>query len=215
MLVSAEVALSLLLLIGAGLLFASFQRVMNVARGFQVENILAVNLALPEIKYRTGERNISVFRRVLEGVSSLPGVRYTGYTNALPLDGPPEQGPAFKPGTDNLPVDAHPMTSYLHVSSDYFPALGIPLRAGRLFKPGEKELVAVVSEGAARRVWPGENPIGQKVRSGVDPTKNHWFTVIGVVGDVRSDGLVQEPVPPIYLPYWQLGWQYRWGWSCF
>jgi putative ABC transport system permease protein len=206
-LVSAEVALSLLLLIGAALLLASFQRVMNVSRGFQVENIMAVNLALPDTKYRAAEGNISFFRRVLEGVSSLPGVRNTGYTTALPLDPPLETAAAVKPGTDNLPLDARPMTSYLHVSSDYFPAAGIPLHAGRLFKPGEKELVAVVSESAARRVWPGENPIGQTVRHWVDPTKNHWFTVIGVVGDVRSDGLVQAPDPPIYLPYWQMGWQ--------
>jgi predicted permease len=206
-LVGAEVALSLLLLIGAGLLLASFQRVMNVPRSFQVGNIITVKLSLPEIKYGEAERNISAFRRVLEGVSSLPGVLYTGYTNGLPLEDPPNTAPAVKPGTDNLPFDARPITSFLHVSSGYFPAVGIPLRAGRLFEPGEKELVAVVSERAVRRVWPGENPIGKKVRHWRDPTKNHWFTVIGVVGDVRSDGLVQPPDPPIYFPYWQMGWQ--------
>jgi putative ABC transport system permease protein len=127
-LVSAEVALSLLLLIGAGLLLASFQRVMNVPRGFQVGNIIAVKLSLPEIKYGEAERNISAFRRVLEGVSSLPGVLYTGYTNGLPLEDPPNAAPAVKPGTDNLPFDARPITSFLHVSSGYFPAVGIPLR---------------------------------------------------------------------------------------
>jgi putative ABC transport system permease protein len=206
-LVSAEVALSTALLIGAGLLLASFQRVVNVSRGFQVENIVTVDLAVPEIKYRPAERNIFFFRAVLEAVSSLPGVRFAGYTNALPLEYPPETGPAFKPGSENLPLHALPMTTFLHVSSDYFPAVGIPLHAGRLFRPGEKELVAVVSDAAARRVWPGENPIGRKIRPEYDPTKNHWFTVVGIVDDVRSDGLAQVPDPPIYLPYWQLGWQ--------
>ena len=96
----------------------------------------------------------------------------------------------------------------MHVSSDYFQTVGIPLRSGRLFNPGEPPLVAVVAgEKAAQRVWPGQNPIGKRVRHPYDPTKNHWFTVVGVVGDVRSDGLLGAYYPPIYFPYWQLEWQ--------
>ena len=85
------------------------------------------------------------------------------------------------------------------MSSDYFRTLGIPLRSGRLFTPGEQPLVAVISEKAAQRVWPGQNPIGKRVQDHVGPTRrNHWFTVVGVVGDVRSEGLIDTCYPRVF-----------------
>jgi putative ABC transport system permease protein len=106
-------------------------------------------------------------------------------------------------GSDNLPFSQLPMTSWLTVSSQYLSTLGIPLHAGRFFEDGEPDRVALVSETAARRVWPGQNPIGQRFHSYLDVNKTHWFTVIGVVGDVRSTSLEHPSLPTVYYPYWQ------------
>jgi len=146
---------------------------------------------------------------VLEGVSSLPGVQHAAFSGGFPLLGPPAVTAAISEGSQNLPFDSHPIAGFVNVSSDYFQTVGIPLRSGRLFNPGEQPLVAVVSEKAAQSVWSGQNPIGKRIQHPYDPTKNHWFTVVGVVGDVRSDGLLDAYYPPIYFPYWQLEeWQH-------
>jgi predicted permease len=206
MLVSAEVGLTTLLLIGAGLLLFSFQRVMNVPRGFEVENIHTVGLSLPD-KYRTFEQRVSFFRQVHEAVAAVPGVERSGYGSGGPLLGVGSTAPAIKEGTDNLPLAALPMASWMSVSSGYFGTLGIPLRSGRLFAEGEPGRVALVSETAAQRVWPGEDPIGKKIRHMADRAGRHWFTIIGVVGDVRSTALDRAPDCLIYYPYWHLAWQ--------
>ena len=156
---------------------------------------------------------MSFFRRVLDGVSSLPGVQRAAFSNGFPLLGPPEVTAAIPEGSENVPFDSRPITGFVHVSSDYFRTLGIPLRSGRLFTPGERPLVVVISEKAAQRVWPGQNPIGKRVRDYVDPTRNRWFTVVGVVGDVRSEGLIDAYYPPLYFPYWQMEWQHGQNWD--
>jgi predicted permease len=205
-LVSAEVGLTTLLLIGAGLLLASLHRVMNVQRGFATENTYAMVLALPRNKYQNLEQKVSFFRRVDESVASAPGIRQSGYANAVPLIAGESSGsgaPAVKEGSDDVAMAELPMASWLSVSSGYFSTLGIPLRAGRLFDEGEPHSVAVVSETAARRIWPGENPIGKKIRHWLDRTRSHWFTVIGVVGDVHSTALDRPPDCLIYYPYWR------------
>ena len=204
-LVGTEVAITMPLLIGAALLLASFERVLNVPRGLQMENLVSVHLVLPDFQ-SLGQR-VSFSRRVLDGVSSLPGVQRAAFSNGFPLLGPPEIAAAIPEGSENVPFDSRPITGFVHVSSDYFRTLGIPLRSGRLFTPGEQPLVAVISEKAAQRVWPGQNPIGKRVQDHVGPTRrNHWFTVVGVVGDVRSEGLIDTYYPPIYIPYWQMEW---------
>jgi predicted permease len=207
MLVAAEVALSTLLLIGAGLLLASFQRVMNVGRGFESEHVFAVDLALPVTKYLTSEQRISAFRRIDAAVSSLPGVRAAGYLVGIPLERPGYIMPAIRAGSENLAFSSLPVSTFIHASSGTFSALGIQLRKGRLFVEGEQGLVAVLSETAAQRVFGVEDPIGKRFRQWVDSTKDHWFTVVGVVGDARWSALDRPPDSLIYTPYWQMGWQ--------
>jgi predicted permease len=204
-LVSAEVALSTLLLIGAGLLLASFQRVMHAPRGFESNNIIAVDLSVPQAKYVTFEQKLAFFDRVLEEVAALPSVRLVSYANGVPLVFPwhSELMPVVLPGRENLPVYESPIANWWHISSGYFAAMGIPMLAGRAFVGKEKEPVAVVSETAARRLWPGENPIGKKFRHSFDPM--NWFQVIGVVKDVREFTLDYQFLPMIYLPYWHPG----------
>jgi putative ABC transport system permease protein len=203
MLVSTEIAVSMPLLVGAGLLIASFERVMQVPRGARIENVISANLSLPDVQYQAAGRKIAFFRRVLEGVSSLQGVEHAGYATNLPLQSPVEVGAVIPEGNENRPFDTLPVTGFSHVSSDYFSTAGIPLRTGRLFRAGEEHLVAITTESSARRLFPGQNPIGRKVRAPHHPP-NHWFTIVGVVGDVRSDGVQKEYYPPVYFPYWQM-----------
>ena len=206
-LVSTQVALSTLLLIGAGLLLTSFQHVMSVPRGFEVNDVIGVDLSVPETKYRTFEQKLSFFRRVKEEMAALPGVRQLAYSSFLPLIGPGEGGPAIPEGTEKLPIGERPFSAWHRVGSEYFAAMGTPMLAGRTFEEGERELVAVVSQTAAQRLWPEENPIGKKFRLGGDPTKSHWFRVVGELADLRFGGVDREPLQSIYLPYWQVNWR--------
>ena len=206
-LVTAEVGLTAVLLVGSGLLLTSLHRVMNVPRGFEVDNIHAMLLALPQNKYATLQQKVSFFRRLNEAVDLVPGVQHAGYANAIPLIAGESGGstaPAIKEGSDNLPLTELPMASWLSVSNGFFQTLGIPLRKGSFFEEAEPQPVAVVTETLARRLWLGENPIGKKVRHVVDRTRSHWFTVIGVVGEVHSTALDRPPDSVIYYyPYWQ------------
>jgi putative ABC transport system permease protein len=114
--------------------------------------------------------------------------------------------PLIKTGADNLPEMDMPLASNLLVSPDYLSTLGISLRTGRFFKDAESPRVALVSETAARRLWPGQNPIGQQFHNWRNDDRTHWFTVIGVVGNVRSTSLEYESLPTVYVPYWQPSW---------
>ncbi len=206
LLVGAEAGLATLLLIGAGLLLASLGQVMSVPRGFETENIHAMVLALPPDKYKTQEQKVSFFRRVEESIAAVAGSGRSGYANAIPFTAGASSGwtmPAVKEGNDNAPFAELPMASWLSVSSGYIPTVGIPLRSGRTFAEREPGRVVVVSQTAARRLWPGKNPIGKKVRSFMDSSKDHWFTVIGVAGDVHSTALDKPADCVIYFPYWQ------------
>jgi predicted permease len=207
-LVSLEVALSTVLLISAGLLLGSLQRILNVPRGFATQNVVSVDLRVSDATYRTADQQRSFYRRVLEGVSSIPGVLQLGYSDALPLiqnwDGfhvMREDGPAYGSLWSVSSIIDWAFTA--KVSSGYFQALGIPLRDGRLFgDDGEKELVAVVSESAARKIWPGESPIGKRFRYDLN---QRWIRVIGIVGDTRTETLERDPQATIYTPYFQVG----------
>jgi predicted permease len=207
-LVSLEVALSTVLLIAAGLLLASFQRILNVPRGFATDNVVTVDLRISEATYRTPDQQSAFYRRVLEGVSSIPGVRQAGYAQALPLiqkwnglmvvkEGGAEYGSLWRDQATGEFATA------IGVSAGYFQTLGVPLLQGRLFRDdGESELVAVVSQSAARKIWPGGDAIGKRFRH---DSERRWTRVIGVVADARAETLGRDPQATIYLPYFQLG----------
>ena len=207
-LIMIEVALSTLLLIGAGLLLDSLQRILNVPRGFVTKNIAAADLRAPESVYRTADQQRSFYRTVLEGVSSIPGVLQVGYAEALPLAQKwggfmivREGGSEYRSLWDDQSKGN--FAAAIEVSSGYFPTLGIPLRGGRVFADeGEQELVAVVSESAAKRIWRDENPIGKRFRH---DSEQRWTRVIGVVADSRTETLGRDPQPTIYIPYFQFG----------
>ena len=203
-LVVFEVALALVLLVGAGLLGASFLRLMKVDPGLDPTNVLTINLNLSSSKYPNGQRQTAVLRQILERVSAAPGVRSAGLTSTLPFTG----GPATNFEIEGRPpaeVGQAPIADIRIVDANYFRTLSIPLRAGRLFAEGdgaEAPRVMVINEEMARRHWPNENPIGRRV------TMKDWGPpltgeIVGVVGDVKADGLDSSTRPMIYWPYQQ------------
>jgi putative ABC transport system permease protein len=199
-LVVAEVALSVALLIGAGLLIRSFMRVADVQPGFAIERMVTMRVSLPGTKYRTGADAKAFYQRLLPAIAALPGVRAVATSSGVPLTAGSTASelrvPGFTP-PPGVPVSA----DWRLVSPGYFAAMNIPL-SGRDFDardvppPGGKTLpVTIISESMARRYWPGQDPIGKTV---VISSFGGEHTIIGVAGDVRSFGLDAETRPMVY-----------------
>jgi predicted permease len=200
-LVIAEVALALVLLVGAGLFIKCFFRFRGVDPGFRTDRLLAMTIELSGNQYRGGPSQAAYFQKVIEGLRSLPGVEAVGADLSLPL--------GEWSGRRAAEVDGH--TNDVRcgiVNPDYFRALGIPVKKGRCFtewdRAGAPE-VLLVNESFVRRYLPDKEPIGQRIRYG-DPADDwNWKTIVGVVGDVRAESLTQEPVPRVYVCYLQRG----------
>ena len=202
-LVVSEVALSLVLLAGAGLLFDSFARLRAVDPGFRTSRVLAVNLSLPVNPASRGKL-VSQYRELIERVRALPGVEAAGTIKDAPFDPIQRDGHFFIENQRNL---AAPDAGYLIVSPGLMEALAIPLRRGRLFAESDAEGapgVAIVNEEMARKYWPGRDPIGQRVWFDSFEPKEHWLTVVGVVGNVRQSGLTEPVQPQAYVCYSQV-----------
>jgi putative ABC transport system permease protein len=205
-LVGFEVALALILLVGAGLLINSFLRLRSVDPGLQPDHVLTMNISLPRQKYAQPEQVIDFHRRLLYQVEAVPGVEYAGTAMLLPYAG--------SSGTFGYTLDS-PLTGDQTVSiisqqasPDFFRALGIPLVRGRAFDERDvdgSEPVRIISEALAKRYWPDQEPLGQRIKWGDAKFGSSWMTVVGVVGDVRLRGLDSEARPSLYVPDLQLG----------
>jgi predicted permease len=197
--VGLEVALSTVLLVTAALLGVSFFRVTNVERGYTVDRVLAADVTLPGSRYRTDQQRILFHQRALEKLESLPGVRAAGLVSSLPLKAQAWGDNISKQG-DTRPRSEQPLANFRFISEHYFQTMEIALRRGRfLTSHDHSHKVVLVSESAARQVWPGENPIGKLIRN--DP-RPEWAEVIGVVADVRTESLEKAPPLMVYVPYW-------------
>jgi putative ABC transport system permease protein len=203
-LVVGEVAMALLLLVGAGLLIRSFWRLQAVAPGFNPENVATLQMALPESRYPQPGQMAAFYQAVLERLSALPEVQSAAFTSHLPLGS----------GGFNLAltIEGHPPTSpqqlptafYRAVSADYFRAMGIPQVAGRAFTDLDREgttRVAVINQQMAQRFWPGENPLGKRFTA--DDNETTPIEIVGIVGDVKHFGLGNESGPEFFVPYQQ------------
>ncbi|HEX8146504.1 MAG TPA: ABC transporter permease [Pyrinomonadaceae bacterium] len=203
-LVVGEVALALMLLAGAGLLVKSFAQLRKIDTGFETENVLTMVLRLPASKYKEDPQYVAFFRQALERVRAIPGVRSAGIVNYLPLYGglgaatgfDVEGRPASPPGTG-------PSTNVRVADSGYFKTMGIPVLRGRSFtdaEDAEVHPVILVSESFARKHFPGEDPLGKrlKVYMSEEPA---WTEIVGVVGDVRYDNLTAAAEPFVYYPH--------------
>jgi putative ABC transport system permease protein len=208
LLVITEVAVSLILLIGAGLLINSFLRLRNVDPGFRADKLLTMQVVLPKVKYREQAQRSAFYTELLHRVEVLPGVKSAAVTTNLPLY---KQGnsigieiegrPAPEPGKELI-------VATRVISPRYFSTMGIQLLQGREISGQDKAdspAVAVISETMARRYWPGEDPIGKRISPGKPESPDDWITIIGVVKDVRQFELEANPKPQMYLSYEQAG----------
>ena len=198
-LVALEVALSTVLLVMASLLGLSFFRVTSVERGYSVERILTADVALPASRYPKGEQRALFHQHALEQIESIPGVRSAGLISSLPLKAQ-FWGDSINRQGDSRPRSERPIAHFRFISEHYFATMGVALLQGRFPTAADRShLVAIVSESAARKAWPGENAVGQFI--GNDPHPE-WAEVIGVVADVRTESLEQQPPLMVYVPYW-------------
>ena len=195
-----------MLLTGAGLAIRSFQRLTSVDPGFRATNVMSLRISLPEATYPTLESQARFFREYVDRIQHLPGVVAAGAVHMAPVTRAGFGGSFTiygRPDTDN-----EGSAQIRSVTPGYMEALSIPLRAGRFIdaRDGERApRVALVSEGAARRFWPGENPVGRQIRLHVNEAIKEPRQIVGVVGDVRTRGMELAPVPVIYVPHTQYG----------
>ncbi len=203
-LVVTEIAVSLVLLLGAGLLLNSFVRLYRVNPGFDTRQVLTMQLSLPQPKYANGKQMEGFHQQVLQRVAALPGVEAAGMINLLPLGGGDFDFPAFTiDGQATIPTASWDTNRIGVVGPDYFRAMGTPLLDGRFFDARDNEQaerVVIVNETAARRYWQGRNPVGSRIRA----LKVLSFLVVGVVADTRHQGLDAEANPRVYLPHTQV-----------
>ncbi len=207
MLIAGEVALSLVLLIGAGLLVRSYERITSASPGFDPTNVLSFRLALPGFRYKTPEAVIAFYKRLEDRLAVLPGVRHVGSNYLLPVSSVAlgwepitVEGYVPKVAGDNLII-----ASSGYVSPDYFRAMGMPLTKGRFFDDRDVRdapPVTIVDDKLAERFWPGQDPIGKRMRRG---DSGPWSTVIGVVADTKQYAVDGEPPITAFYPNRQLG----------
>ena len=199
-----EVALAIMLLVGAGLLIRSFINLMEVNPGYKPKSLLTMRISLPPLRYEQGSRRGAFYREVLQRVSSLPGVESAGAINHLPLSSFSFGGWLRVPGRPQVNTNDQPATPIGVVSPDYFRVMGISLRAGRAFTDRdntESPRVVILSEALARQLFPNEDALGKQVW--VPGRGKDTPTVIGIAGDVRHEGLDQGVTPQVYVPYLQ------------
>ncbi|HEY6186733.1 MAG TPA: ABC transporter permease [Pyrinomonadaceae bacterium] len=202
-LVVTEVALALMLLIGAGLLIRSFYRLQQVDPGFNPKNALAVTVSLPAKKYAEEDQQAAFFTQLIEKVSGLPGVVAVGATQSLPIQGDYVLGFNIQGRPPDAPGE-EPTTNYYAVSPDYFKAMGIPLLRGRLFTERDKKdapRVAVINETMAKKYFPDEDPIGKGINVTNGPER--FREIVGIVADVKQYGLDRPTTAQTYEPFLQ------------
>jgi putative ABC transport system permease protein len=204
--VVSEVALALMLLVGAGLAVKSFVRLASVSPGFDPDGLLTMRVELPRRKYSDGRQAMQFYRQALERIAGLPGVESVGAVSFLPFGGPAsatdftvEGRPAPRPGEE-------PSTEVRVIDENYFRAMRIPVLRGRGFSPqeaAEERRVAVISESLAKKYFPGEDPLGKRIRVVMkrDPPLTE---IVGVVADVKLHALDEEPRPTVYWPLAEL-----------
>ena len=202
LLVIGEVALSLVLLVGSGLMIESFANMRGLNPGFRPDHVLTMRLEVPETKYGNFARRTEFFQTVLERVRTIPGVKVAGFTSALPL--------TWKGGTNGftpehivLPPEITKDANNRVVSPGYFEAMRIPLRRGRLLDERDGPQappVALINETMAKKFWPNVDALGRRFQHN---DSGPWIQIVGIVGDVRQMGLNEPPRQEMYFPYWQ------------
>lgn len=200
--VVAQIALSLMLLVGAGLLLRSFSNLQSVDRGFRAENVIVGRVSLPWTVYDTLPKTFAFATRLEDGLRTVPGVRAVGISSTAPFSRNNNQQEVVVQGKEPAANEPVPVASVRRVSATYFDAIGTPLVSGRPFNASDRDggqLVAIIDESLAKRYWPDGNAIGGMVAVGSrsDPT---WRTIVGVVATIRHQQLDRPPDHYVYGP---------------
>jgi len=213
-LVVSQIGLALVLLTGSVLLIKSFAYLLNVNAGFETQNVLAVQLTLPSSKYPQPARRAELYQQLEQRLKALPGVKAAGAISRMPMfAGDITTGRSNI--TSTIVIDGRnvaegdlPEADYRVASPSYFDAMNIPVIKGRLFgwqdEPRDssgRPLTVVINEAMARRLWPGEEAVGKRIKWGASSAQDPWWTIVGVVGNVRHFRLDMEPRPEVYRPY--------------
>ena len=211
-LVLAEVALSVMLLVGAGLLIKSLSRLLDVDPGFEPAGVMTARLDLPEARYAEPEKQSAFFRQLTEGFEALPGVESAGVVIPMPLSGAGFVQTLHIEGNEIPEPNQAPKSNVRSVTENYFDTLRIPLLAGRVFQKSDDfdaPQVVVLNDAAAKKFFDGQNALGQRVTFD-DPQGEEitWMTVVGVVGDVHHEDLAVATDPEIYWSYSQRPFQW-------
>jgi putative ABC transport system permease protein len=198
LLIVAEIALALMLLVGGGLLIRTFLALQNANLGFNPDRVLAGFVLPPPVTYKSDEQRLAFYDAILDRAGALPGVTHAALSSVVPLGGDSDMDfliegrPAPQTTADALIV------WYRIVSANYFNAMEIPVRRGRLFGAREMTPLVVINETMAKTHWPNEDPIGRRIKFGDSP----WFTIAGIVGDVHVRGPRGSDRTEVYVPYW-------------
>lgn len=203
--VTLQVAVSVMLVLVAGLIVTSFLRLRGVSPGFNPEGLYTSRVALPGTAYPGNPQVVSFYRQLDGALSTIPGVQAAGITSRLPITGGRGGDPFSIEGRAYSTGGAVTQTANdMSVSPGYFEAAQIPLRRGRLLSGADGDNPAVViNETMAKGFWPGGDPVGHRIMMGAPRPGAVWMTIVGVVGDVKNAGLDVPPLPQIYRPYWQ------------
>jgi putative ABC transport system permease protein len=216
-LVVSEVALSLMLLVGAGLMIRSFQKLQGVNPGFDAGNVLTMNAMVSRAKFSTPQQQINFFERVLQRIRTLPGVESAGVIDDLPLDNGGSHQPIAIEGRPVVPMSEQPEVDVRLISPGYMSALHVPILRGRDISDADsagRPDVILISESMARQFWPGEDPLGKRLTLTFFPGAVR--EVVGVVGDVKLDSLDQtRPNAALYFPLDQVSASANGGWNSF
>lgn len=205
LLVVSQIALSLVLLIAAGLLLRSFSRLLHVDPGFDAKNLLTMNISLSTTKYATPQQQTTFFLDLLQRLSVQPGIRSAAISAALPLTSK-RVTPVLAEGQADVPLAERPFVDIEAISPGWFETMRVPLRSGRAFTAVDNATappVVIANESFARQYWPGQQAVGKKIMIGRRPEP---ALVVGVSADVKNRGLEKDPQVELYLPYPQLPW---------
>ena len=206
LLVVTEVALATLLLIGAGLMVRSFARLLEVDTGLKAENVLTARLSLSPGKYREDHQVVGFYQQLIERLKVQPGILAAGAGSLLPFSGLDNDYDFGVEGYNSPSPELNPNEQAREVMPGYFRALGIPLLQGRLLEESDgpdSPKVVLASESLARKYWGEQNPLGRRIKLWGLEAEGPWWTVVGIVGDVRHFGLEAETKPILYFPYTQ------------
>ena len=200
--VISQIALSLLLLVGAGLMLRSFRNLVSLDPGFRAEGVLVTRVWLPYAKYQNGEQRMQVWTRLVEEVAQLPGVQAVGLNDMVPLSRYNPQDEIEVEGKLPARGEPIPVADVRSITSNYFAAIGTPMLRGRTFDEhddAKSPPVAIIDETVAKRYWPGEDPINRRIRFGTDTT-NPWMTIVGVTRNTKHMSLDAPTDYYVYVP---------------